>query len=95
MNVLKIVVYVIVCLAVILPGYFIRKKKITKGQRLISAVAGTLLLLLVFLAPNDPPGSIYAKVGLIVMGIVPIFFWIIDLIHNPKAPEKSKKKVRH
>jgi hypothetical protein len=88
MEILKIVIVIIVSLGVILPGYFIKKKSnMGKDQKLISAIAGVLMLLLVWLFPADPPGSMYARIGLTVIGIVPIVFWLIDLLYKTKTKD--------
>ena len=88
MEILKIAIVIVVCLAVILPGYTKKKSsKSVKDHKLISAIAGVLLLALVWLFPADPPGSMFAKIGLTVMGIVPIVFWLIDLMFKPKTKD--------
>ena len=88
MEMLKIVLVIIVSLAVMLPGYTKKKSNQTiKNQKLIRAIAGVVMLVLVWLFPADPPGSMYAKIGLTVMGIVPIVFWLIDLMFKPKTKD--------
>jgi len=87
MEILVIVIVVIVSLAVILPGYLIKKSKSDKGNRLISAIAGVILLALVWLFPPDPPGDRYARIGLTVMAIIPIVFWLIDVLSKTKAKD--------
>jgi len=85
MKILEIVLFVIVPLAVFLPSYIMKKNKPDKLQRLISAIAGVLLLALVWLLPPDPPGDRSARIGLSVMAVIPIVFWLIGVM--------SKKKI--